>query len=722
MSVITADKNGDLQVSSGQKTAHEEKPSQEGNVKPGTRGSFKLTPEQERAASYGTGTRAVVATAGSGKTTTMSYRIAGLMEDHKVPDHEILATTFTNAGASDLKNRIDQMVGRKTSIQAGTLHSFCVNLLLRNSSLLGYTNQLTILDPGQRASFVDQLMLQVTGLKSKKDITHFSTEDVHRWLAELDVREFTSDERDFSPWTLGKRTPRAVLEICRLYKERCRLYGYLDFDSILTEALRLLRLGNEKVIRSLPKYVFVDEAQDLSAIQWFIVEELVKTSKSLDIIGDDDQSIYQWRAALPWRFRSFVERADHKYFLSANRRCAKGIVALASEIISEIPPTRRVEKDLSAVRDVAGMIRYSVLPRLDHLFLVAKKIKEEVRKGKLSYDDFAIIARATTRVFPALEGALKKLEVPYRILGGKSTFDKPEARLVRSIGNIVVAKEGSEPFAHWQTLFADVGVTPGASDKIMREAQSSGGSHNNLLWAVKGSKISLGNKNSLERLLGAVKDLRQEAKPKLRHLFENPVISEAISDLIARRADAEIGARRKKEGGMTAEDARKMADLLFSDRKEALLTAMEGYYDEHLLSAMMNMDVSKKEEKEDGEAKVTISTAHSSKGLEWDTVFVMEANSATWPSGQSGKGLKDAPVHVHQDVQDEERRLLYVAITRAKNNLYLMTTVTHPVSGDAQAPSFFLPNWLRSEVTPLFPSVLAKWLSEALTLIPPALR
>ena len=681
----------------------------------GMRSKIKLTDDQAKAASFGLGTRAVVATAGSGKTTTMSYRISSLMDEQNVPDYEILATTFTNAGANDLKERIDSMAGRVTGIQTGTLHSFCVKLVFIHAAELGYTGQPTILDERQRSSQIEGLMLQVTGKTSKSDITTFSTDDVYKWLGELEVREFSSDPRDQSPWTVGKKTPGAVAEICRLYKERSRQYGYMDFDSILSEALRLLRKAPPAVVAALPKYVFIDEAQDLSAIQWFIIEELARHAKSLDIIGDDDQSIYGWRAALPWRFRNFVEKADQRFFLSANRRCAASIVRLASQIIGVIPSTRRIVKDLSAVREVEGSVRFSILTSMDAVSLIAKKIKGEVEEKKKSYADFALIVRSTTRVFDAVEGAFKRLGIPYKILGGKSTFDKPEARLIRALGNLVVKKDGAEPLAHWTTLLSEIGVSGESTDKVLKEALSTGGSFDSIYWAVKRSRISERNKKNTESLIEGVAALRMLDRPTLADLFGNKVIEATILDVIHRRSKAEVEAKRKREGGMTDKQVEELIEKYCQDRASSLFSAMSSLMNDPLQVAMISLDMSSKEE-DDGQPKVTLSTAHSSKGLEWDTVFVMEANKSSWPSAMAGRGLGNVPQSVHEDVNDEERRLLYVAVTRAKNDLYLVSTSVHPMSHDSQSPSEFLPKWLQSAVGPAFDEVRQSQQTKGVTL------
>ena len=679
-----------------------------------------LTPEQQRAADYGLGTRAVLATAGAGKTTTLATRIASLMLSFGVPDREILATTFTKAAAADLKARIDKFTGRKTSIQAGTLHSFCVQLLYRHWGLLGYKSpRFTILSEGDMDSELEKLTLQVTGKKSRSEITTFTFDDVKKWLGELDVREFSSDKRDHSAVLAASNPPGAVLEICRLYKERARTFGYVDFDSILTETLRLLKKAPPTLLEQLPKYVFVDEAQDLSGIQWFVVEELGRHAKSLDVIGDDDQSIYYWRSALPWRFRAFSEKATQKHFMSANRRCASDIVKLASQVVSQIPPTRRIAKDLSAARTEPGEIRFTVLGNLNHIELLVLKIKQLTEQKGNTYDDYAMIVRSTTDTFPAAEGALKKLGVPYRVLGGKSTFQKPESRLFRAICNIVLHGWEAEPMAHWSTLMNELGVSGDAADAILREASGTDGTLNALTWAAKGSRIAEASKGRLASLFTMVGQLRGLATIKLRDVVTHPFVKQVLRDTIEKRATAEVRSRARKETAAVAPAMAQEASDLTDKRFGGLMGFLSGFMDTPLGSAMLALDVSEKDTEEDDFPKVTLTTAHSAKGLEWDTVFVLEANGATWPSRMGLKGLADAPVEVHMDVNDEERRLLYVAITRAKNLLYLVTTVVHPHRNTRQEPSEFLPKWVTQQTRETFEKSAETGLTHGVTLALP---
>ena len=682
---------------------------------------IKLSDEQAAAATHGDGTRVIVATAGSGKTTTISAAIAMLILDHGVRESDILATSFTKASAEDLRSRIQAMAGRETGIITGTLHSYCFSLILNHYKLLGYSTMPTVIDESDVGRLLDQVILKVTGIEDKRNLP-FSVSEVRRWISEMAVREYSSEARDRDHYFATKPPRPAVVTIGQEFTERLRKYGCVDFDTILVEALRLLRSHGEALAPALPKHVFIDEAQDLSAIQWLIIHELARHARSLTALGDDDQSLYSWRGALPWRFRDFADRAMRKFFLSSNRRCARNIVRLAAEVISEIPKERRIEKNLSATRsDTPGKVRYSIFPT-PSLRLVANKIKEEVgrgERGKPSYDDYAIIVRSTTHTFAAAESALNALGIPYRILGGKSAFDQPEAKLLRSTAALVVGamSDGDnvpadyrEQPVHWAAVFSAFGIGPATSDGILERSSKMGGTIETLRTAVATSRIKDSNKVSIFGLISTITRLRQGGgKVLFGDLSSDRVLSGAVEDVIAREVRQRVEALRKKDGGIDAARVETMVSDGVRERSEAFAEAISAFAGIPLVKAIQVIELtqSKNKDEKDGGAKVTLSTAHSSKGLEWRTVFVLEVNCDNWPAAMATRGLNKMPPAARQDILDEERRLLYVAITRAKDEVYLLTPASNKSTGGANNPSSFLPLWVHERTKDVFPEVLS---------------
>ena len=673
--------------------------------------SIKLTAEQEAACAIRPGKTAIIATAGSGKTTTMSFKIRNLLARSDVSDRDVLATTFTKAAAADLKSRIDGFVGRKTNVITGTLHAFCAGLVLENWRDVGFKNPPVILSEREKADTLTRLMLRVANVGKKEDIKTFSSLDVDRWLVELDVRTYSDDPRDRDPFTVAAPPKAAVLEICKLYKQKCKEFGFLDFDGILTTALELLTKNDQHNLGlKLPKYVFVDEAQDLSAIQWFIVEALAGKASTIDVIGDDDQSIYAWRRALPWRFIKYVEDADSKHYLTSNRRCARGIVRLAAQVIEEIPASRRVAKDLSAVRDAPGSVRFTVMPEIRSLWLCVKKIRTEVGESEKTYKDFAFIARSTTRIFPEIESCLKRAQLPYKILGGvKSSFERPEMALLRSLGNLVLHRQGSESPLLWESLLSDIGVSPAAAAKILDAAIQMDGTIKSFEWAIHESRIGPSSKESLARLTPVVTSLRLRERVLFSDLLDQQEISSLTSLLIHRGVQGDLK-RQQKKGTLNPVDRDARSSDLIARRRDDLSSINSQFANMGLEQAMISLNLDSRDEEKSADC-VVLTTVHSSKGLEFDTVFVAEVNDKNWPSAMAGRGLKNLPVEHFQNVMDEERRLLYVAITRAKNNLYLLTTLKDVHSSAPQSPSRFFPKWLHEAVVKVF-DVVAESIKE----------
>jgi DNA helicase-2/ATP-dependent DNA helicase PcrA len=673
---------------------------------------IELTPEQAEAASYHNGSRLIVATAGSGKTTTMAERIASLMRDHKIYDGSILATTFTKAAARELKERIDLFTGRETSIMAGTMHSYCMLLIMRNHQYIGFDQPPTILGDKEQKTLLTQVMMQVTGVGSLKELTQFSLNDVYRWMMELDVREYSKDPRDRDPMCEGE-PKTAIASICRIYRKRMMDYGYLDYDAILSMALRLLINHGEEIKEFLPKHVFVDEAQDLSAIQWMIIEQLKKHALSIDVIGDDDQSIYRWRQALPWRFRDFSTKVDKLYRLSSNRRCGSEIVKLAEMVVAEIPSSRRIEKSLKSAREDKGSVRFTALPAFSNLFLVARKIAEEVAKGQKKFKDFAFIVRSTTRIFPTMEGILRlgveprdigftpqqlglspgqKFTLPYQILGGKSALDSPEARMVRNLGSLLAVRAGAkEPLIYWLSVISDLGISAGAAKTLLDIVASSGaGSISVIEGALDTSKISSANKAKIRKVSGALRVTRLQ-KPTIGSIFENDSLRSSVEHVIREAAIRDIENKRKESGGITDNAMAVMIESTYNTRYETLMSVISPYLEMPLHEALLSIDGEEMKKKVEDDNVITLTTCHSSKGLEWDTVFILEANSSNWPSAMAFKGYTGAPKELLDEIKDEERRLLYVAVTRAKNSLYVMTTTRNEIDYHEHQPSSFLP-------------------------------
>lgn len=662
-----------------------------------------LSPNQARACRVKPGKTAIIATAGSGKTTTLAAKIKLLSES--TPDHHILATTFTKAAAADLKSRIDSFCGRKTGVLTGTIHSFCVRLLFRYYRLAGFLERPVILAESERFRIIDNLLCELTGVDKTSELSSCSRQDVERWIAEGRIREFSSEPNDRDYRLKDKPWGGTASQVADLYEQKSLDYAFVDFDGIIVSALRILKLSSEQQIPvDLPRHVFVDEAQDLSALQWQLVSFLAERSESLDVIGDDDQSIYRFRNAMPWRFRQFVDSADHKYFLASNRRCARSVVGLAKAVIGGIDNSRRIKKDLAAQRKEDGEVLVSALrPKKGYsscVELIASMKKQRIYR----YRDFSFIARSTTDAFPRIESDLRLAGIPYRLLGGvKSQFDYPEMLLIKAVANIVSrAPKAAGARLLWESVLIGSGVSRKALDKIVGSLDPAA-SPVQLISLVRASKISEANKLLVIKLAESIIDLRKKSGRFLRlsDIIRSDSVEKVVKKIIHSEVTKKISRAEKKKPLNPIEKERRIGEAE-GKRFANLRLIVDKFNQTPLAEALKALSSIDEIENNDADTSdvVTISTVHSSKGLEWRYVFICELDDDHWPAAMAFRGQADATEQVHRDIMDEERRLLYVAITRAKDVAHL-TLFVDQHGPEAAAPRVcrFLPLRLQALVT-----------------------
>ena len=736
-----------------------------------------LSKEQREAVYPVAGITSILATAGAGKTATMAASIAGLMSVLNIRDQEILATSFTNASADELRERVDKFIKRKSSVITGTMHNYCIQLIRAHYRKLGYERSPTLLGDRQKKTILTQLIKDVLGPSAKKDDGgQLNVQNLERWLMWHEVTQHSSNPNDSIAFSQGlQEPPRAVREIIRRYLSYLKSHSYIDLDQILSKTLELLKidrnapskvaetlpvdsqLGAAKQILEqvsgdgsilgvavekaehadkpliLPNYVFIDEAQDLSTIQWLIIEELAKVAKCVTIIGDDDQSIYYFRGARPYRFRKFVDGSNRRIFLTLNRRCGKDIVNIARDIISKIPADRRVAKDLAAARPESGEVKFTALKDLKAYELVGIKILTEVQKSGRKWGSYALITRSTTRVFPAVEAAFKRLGIPYVLLGGKSAFEMPEMQVLKNLMAIYLAsgealtkrtglaigasadglideksqvKTEEEDAVNWLELMTNVGITFTAAENMI-EAACTGTDRklNAYAWALSRARIGQTSKSALIDIMMDLSHYRNDKKrPTLGEFIER----RQIKKLLRRISEETVLTRKKSSPTKSVSGAaidQDVIDSMIKEREEMYNTLIASSLKESVAQAFDSLSLRNTDTEEtDKKDSVIVSTCHSAKGLEWETVFVCEANAYNWPSPMLKKSSANAPVELARDMKDEEVRLLFVAATRAKNNLIFLTTAIDEKTGDKVMPSEFF----SKEATELYCQVIQK--------------
>jgi DNA helicase II / ATP-dependent DNA helicase PcrA len=652
---------------------------------------IQLTPEQEEAAEPHVGKKAVIATAGGGKTTTSAKSIAiklyGDMGSPVVRDQDIMATTFTRASARDLRKKIDSMAGRVTDVNIGTLHSFCFHLIVRHSARINFpigTQSIKESEKKMRMESILHSMLVDRGMSPKK----YTYADYVLAGNLCDIKAVSSFPEDLGRLA-GWKCPELLIKAYEEYKNFQRASGFVDHDTMLVFAHEILK-GISSIDEAiaehihLPKHVYIDEAQDLSAVQWAIVSELSRLAESITVIGDDDQAIYGWRGATPWRFKKFYEEADHKCLLTSNRRCPEIIVEVGEDILKMIPIERRITKTLKSSKPqqngrviaCVGLTRKSVRDEVLNI------IKEATSTGQVKYQDIAIIYRNTTHILDEYAQALTELEIPYKTLGGKDPMDSDEMKLFRytlAISSFGPWEGTKEIPSNWIGLMEAVGVSVEAAQSVAGRAIAAGQRPDDFVNAISQSRISHENKETLLHLTSSLKKLRQTNRiVKVEHVSCITAVQKSIENSI-QKATNKYEKTLLARGLYNQDDAAKRAQEYLENRinfAESFINNSANV-DASELARKLGGGVDDSVDEDENTDVVTLATAHSSKGLEFSIVIVLDVLSDTWPSKSAYKGLKSKDEVVLTQIQDEEARLFYVSVTRAKQNLIF----TCPVEG-----------------------------------------
>ena len=618
-----------------------------------------LTPEQELAASLHDGSRCIVATAGSGKTTTLAVRISRLLASG-VADRDVLATTFTEASAQEIKDRIDKFSKRKTAVRSGTIHSFCLELIRANFKLLGYSSAPTVINEFKVKRRVDCFFVEHFG-NAQAD-TAFKNEDFPALVADYFITKLGGVENDRSDALVNKKINPVLTLAIHAFVQSQRDEAEIDFETILAAGLELLTSDPDSC--TVPKHIFIDEAQDLSAIQWLLIKKLQSLSKSIDVIGDDDQSIYAWRGAKPAHFISFMNDADQVYKLTNNRRCAVSITQLASQILSSIPANARIAKEITSARTEAGTVRSSVLPSVSqvspagvtseiesiHAFSIIKKAIIQRIAGGEKASEIAIIVR-TKRHIDVMESSLLASNIKVKVRGGKSVTTKAEMHFLKNVCDLKSAKV-KHPLVE---ASGALGVSLAAAVKIVGNAPSI----SSFVVSLQAARINVASKARLEQLIKMTRDATIG-----RDLFDSTVFKDLATYVISSDL-AEMARALGKRGREIAPDdlanmASRQLGTLYSFLNDVKWLRLDA------VAARLTAT----DEEDELQDAVTITTSHSAKGLEWNTVFVMDVANEEWPLKRSLKGKRAA---VLDAAMHEEARLLYVAVTRAKNELFLVS-------------------------------------------------
>lgn len=637
----------------------------------------ELNDSQRAAVLYNEGPSLVIAGAGSGKTRVLTYKIAWLLENGYQP-WNILALTFTNKAAREMKERIAKQVGteRARYLWMGTFHSLFLRILHVEASHLGFTSQFTIYDTADSKSLIRSIIkeMQLDEKNYKPGMIQARISNAKNHL--VSPSDYARNKEAYDGDCMAK-VP-ALRDIYRRYWERCRQADAMDFDDLLFYTFLLFRDHPDVLARYQEqfRYILVDEYQDTNVAQHSIVMQLAKNHQHVCVVGDDAQSIYSFRGADIDNILYFTKAypGTRVFKLEQNYRSTQSIVSAANSLISK--NMRQIHKEVYSKKDQGDPISvFQAYSDVEEGEIVINKIAELRRTQGYGYADFAVLYRtnAQSRIF---EEAMRKRNMPYRIYGGLSFYQRKEIKDVIAYFRLVVNPNDEEAFKRIINYPAR-GIGDTTVGKIIAAATDNKVS----LWTVLCEPLTY----ALNFNKGTVSKLQ-----KFRDL-----INDLIKDLTQKNA-SELGEDIIRNSGIINDVCQDNSPENLS-RKENIEELMNGMRDfcaerqeegnEHISLSDFLSEVSlltdQDSDKDSNDEKITLMTVHSAKGLEFRNVFVVGMEENLFPSSMAG----DSPRAL-----EEERRLFYVAITRAEEHCYLSYAKTRMRYGKTEfgSPSRFL--------------------------------
>ena len=617
-----------------------------------------LNESQRKAVEYIDGPSLVIAGAGSGKTRVLTYKIAYLLQQGVKP-WSIMALTFTNKAAREMKERIGKLVGQELAqhLYMGTFHSIFSRILRAEAQHIGFTNNFTIYDESDSRSLIKTIVKEM-GLDEKV----YKPASVHSRIsmAKNNLMSAENYARDKELYQADQRAkmPR-VGEIFITYVQRCQQANAMDFDDLLTLTFKLFQEHEDirKKYADRFDFLLVDEYQDTNHAQMRIVMQLCKEKERVCAVGDDSQSIYSFRGANIDNILSFQSRfKEAKLFkLEQNYRSTQSIVEAANSLIKH--NSNQIPKNVYSKNDKGERLIYQpAYSDKEEALIVCREIKRIKRQDDCQYSDFAILYR-TNAQSRSFEEEFRKQGIPYRIYGGLSFFQRKEIKDVIAYFRLVANPDDEEAFKRIINYPAR-----GIGNTTLAKIATCALDNHVSFWQVISSPEHYGlgvNKGTLAKL------------ESFRLMISGFVEKSASMNAF------DLGDTIVKESGISADiyksGSRDPEDLARQENLEELLGGMqsfveecreegreqEAYLTDYLQGVALLTDLDSKGD--DDEPRVSLMTVHASKGLEFPTVFVVGLEENIFPS---------AIVSTLRELE-EERRLLYVAITRAEKHCVL---------------------------------------------------
>lgn len=600
-----------------------------------------LNDAQKAAVAYTDGPLLVLAGAGSGKTKTLTHRIAYLLTHERVWPNEILAVTFTNKAAREMRERLAALIDQPNTRQfmpwMGTFHGICVRILRRDGPAIGVPSNFIIYDEADRQGLIKQAMKQLSIAPDK-----LKPRSVSAAISNAKNDLLTPDD-----YAAAAQYPNQqhIAKIYDRYEQLRSETGALDFDDLLIETVRLLRDASEirQKYRQYFKHILIDEYQDTNAAQYAIVKYLVNDARNICVVGDDWQSIYSWRGADFKNILNFERDFPGAKVikLEQNYRSTGAILEAAQKVIAK--NVERTDKKLwTAAGNGAPVQVQAVRDESEEAYVVANRIAAQVSVGARRYGDFAVLYRTNAQSF-AFERAFMQQRIPYQLVGGVRFYDRKEIKDIIAYLRLLYQSNDRMSFSRIANVPAR-GIGATSLEKFLR-------------WQNDNNMDIIASLVNVEQ----TSVLTPRAKKSLLHLGEilrelqALVLSDTSpSDIIEKLIEKIAYRDYVIDGTPQAEERDGNLSVLIADAKS--FATLPDFLEE--VALMSSVD-----QQSDGE-KVTLMTLHAAKGLEFPVVFMVGMEDGLFPSERA---LEEGPRNL-----EEERRLCYVGMTRAREELYLL--------------------------------------------------
>lgn len=623
-----------------------------------------LNDRQREAVLHTEGPLLIMAGAGSGKTRVVTHKIAHLIDHMKVSPGEILAITFTNKAANEMKERVADLLSVDVDrMWMGTFHSICVRMLRRDIEKLGYERSFSIYDRDDQKTLIKECMKELN-----LDKEMYKENSLLAKIGELKNTQVPPDK--YINDNYGDFRERNIGEAYALYQKKLRFYNALDFDDLLIKGVELLKKDKNtlKYYQERFKYVFVDEYQDTNKIQYQFVKLLSAYHNNICVVGDSDQAIYSWRHADISNILDFEKDfpGAKVILLEQNYRSTERILSVANQVIKR--NTQRKHKNLWTDKKEGSPAVYTKLEHSDQESrFVARRIHQLIYKGH-KLRDIAVLYRTNVQSRP-FEEAFMAEELPYKVVGGLKFYDRKEVKDIiaylkfiqnpndnialkriintpkRGIGNTTIEKLESHAEGNGDSLYGAVleriGV-PGLSARAINSITPFADS----MTVLMAKKELMGIREFIEETMestGYIDQLEKEGTVEARTRIEN------IKDFLS-------------------------VALAFEEKNP------DGTLEDFLASVSLLSDVDKTTDEDN---VISMMTVHSAKGLEFPIVFLVGMEEGLFPISRSMES---------QEELEEERRLCYVAVTRAEEQLFITSAKARTIYGrtDFTLPSSFL--------------------------------